>query len=163
MSAKLVVAALIVYGALVSAISAEDRECYVDIIPGICPGVLNITEQGLLPVAILGTQDFNATLIDPSTVCLMREGSTGKIQPFRWNVSDMATAPSSDDRESCNCYVAVADGYEDLILEFDIYELVQLLELQSLSGDSIALNLTGTAQNNIFVEGSDCLSVLGLN
>jgi hypothetical protein len=160
MSAKIVFAALIVYGALVSAISAEDRECYVDIMPGVCPGVLNITEQGLLPIAILGTQDFNVTIIDPSTVRLMREGSTGIIQPFRWNVSDMATAPLIDSGESCNCYVAVADGYGDLILEFDIYELVQLLELQSLSGDNVVLNLTGTAQNNSTVEGSDCLNVL---
>jgi len=123
MSAKLVVAALIVYGALVSAISAEDRECYVDIMPGFCPGVLNITDQGFLPVAILGTQEFNVSTINPSTISLMREGFTGIIEPFRWNYNDVATPPISDGSESCHCYMAEADGYGDLVLEFDIYKM----------------------------------------
>ena len=164
-------------GALIATISAEDGESakkevsianntlsvYVDILPGVCPRVFNINGQGLLPIAVLGTNDFDTSTIDPSTINLMRDGSAGKIAPFRWHYEDVAS-PSVSENESCQCHMAGADGHDDLILEFDIYKLVKLLDLQKFAGNNVVLNFTGTLQENASVqssslEGSDCISV----
>ena len=50
----------------------------VDIKPGSCPNPLNVKSKGVLPVAVLGTEEFDATQMDPASVRL--EG----VPPLRW-------------------------------------------------------------------------------
>ena len=57
----------------------------VDIKPTSCPNPLNVKSKGVLPVAILGTVDFDVSDIDPATVLL--EG----VPPLRWALEDVAT------------------------------------------------------------------------
>jgi hypothetical protein len=57
----------------------------VDIKPGTCPNPVNVKARGVLPVAILGTADFDVTTIDPASVRL--EG----VAPIRWALEDVAT------------------------------------------------------------------------
>ena len=49
----------------------ETIECPVDIKPGSCPNPLNVGSQGVLPVAIAGTVDFDVTTVDPNSIRLI--------------------------------------------------------------------------------------------
>lgn len=68
-----------------------------DIKPGSDPNSINLKSKGLIPVAILTTESFDATTVDPPTV---EFGPNGEA-PLRWAVEDV------DD-----------DGDLDLILHF---------------------------------------------
>ena len=57
----------------------------VDIKPQSCPNPLNVKKKGVLPIAILGTEDFDVTEIDPASVELEY------ISPLRWALEDVAT------------------------------------------------------------------------
>lgn len=67
---------------------AEDPEPDVltislDIKPGNCPNVLDGRSVGELPVAILGTEDFDVTSIDPVSIRLGREGVEDNVAPIK--------------------------------------------------------------------------------
>ena len=110
----------------------------VDIKPTSCPNPLNVKSKGVLPVAILGTDSFDATQVDPSTITLQG------VAPIRWAIEDVA-APYSPyiGKESCqNCTTAGPDGYSDLTLKFDAQAIVDVLgEVQD--GDCVKLTITG--------------------
>ena len=66
-------------------------EVPVDIKPQSCPNPLNVGKKGVLPVAVLGNDDFDVTDIDPSSVRL------AGVPPLRSSLEDVATplgAPS---------------------------------------------------------------------
>jgi hypothetical protein len=60
-------------------------EVAVDIKPGSCPNPLNVKSKGVLPVAILGTEDFDVNQIDIASIRL--EG----VAPIRSSYEDVAT------------------------------------------------------------------------
>jgi hypothetical protein len=70
----------------------------IDIKPGSDPNSINSTSKGVIPVAILTTDDFDAATVDPATV---RFGPN-EAAPIRWALEDV-------DR----------DGDMDLSLKFD--------------------------------------------
>ena len=110
----------------------------VDIKPTSCPNPLNVKSKGVLPVAILGTDSFNATQVDPSTITLQG------VAPIRWAIADVA-APYSPyiGKESCqNCTTAGPDGYSDLTLKFDAQAIVDVLG-EAQDGDCVKLIITG--------------------
>jgi hypothetical protein len=88
----------------------------VDIKPGSCPNPLNKKSKGVLPVAVLGTEDFDVTAIDPETIELTLEGVEGGVSPLRWNYEDVATPFEG---ELCDCHELEGDGILDLTLKFD--------------------------------------------
>jgi len=110
----------------------------LDIKPTSCPNPLNVKSKGVLPVAILGTDSFDATQVDPSTITLQG------VAPIRWAIADVA-APYSPyiGKESCqNCTTAGPDGYSDLTLKFDAQAIVDVLgEVED--GDCVKLTITG--------------------
>ncbi len=66
------------------------RSVFVDIKPCSCPNSFNPKKKGVLPVAILGTFDFDVTTVDPATV-MVADGATDPIAPLRWAYEDVAT------------------------------------------------------------------------
>jgi hypothetical protein len=46
----------------------------IDIKPGSYPNAINLGSQGLVPVAILSSQEFDATNVDPDTIELAGSG-----------------------------------------------------------------------------------------
>jgi len=132
---------------------------YIDIKPSSCPNPLNLKSKGVLSVAVLGTEDFDVTLIDPATILLARECSTGEVAPHRWAYEDVATP---FDGELCDCHDLNGDGYLDLTLKFDTQELVEMLELEVMAGDMIPLILTGNLNDEAACaafKGSDCVRI----
>lgn len=99
-------------------------EVPVDIKPQSCPNPLNCRDSGVLPVAILGTADFDVTQVDPASVRL--EG----VPPLRSALEDVATpfAPFTG-KQDCqiDCTHAGPDGFLDLTLQFDTQEVLNAI------------------------------------
>ncbi len=95
----------------------------VDVKPGSCPNPLSM-RNGVLPAAILGTEDLDVARIDPASIRL--EG----VAPLRAALSDVA-APFSPftGKADCDadCTTAGPDGFLDLTLKFDAQSVAAAL------------------------------------
>ncbi|MBC2709974.1 MAG: hypothetical protein HGJ94_02870 [Desulfosarcina sp.] len=118
-------------------------EVAVDIKPGSCPNPINVNSRGVLPIAILGTNDLDVTTIDPGTMRL------AGVSPLRWALEDVATPyePFIDKQTADDCTVAGPDGLTDLTLRFNTQELVQSLEVllgrELEDGEAVVVRLSG--------------------
>lgn len=130
----------------------EPKEVAIDIKPQSCPNPLNVRSKGVLPVAILGTADFDATSIDPASIRL--EG----IAPIRSNVEDVSM-PVLDPEDDCDCTEESGDGFDDLTLKFDPQAIVGALGDVN-DGEELVLTLTGETSDGTPIEGMDCVVLL---
>jgi DNA-binding beta-propeller fold protein YncE len=116
----------------------------VDIKPESCPNPLNVKDKGLLSVALVGTEDFDVTQVDPASVRL--EG----VSPLRWSVEDSAIPyePYLGKQDAYDCIeyypdeYGALDGVPDLTLKFNTQEVVTALGEVS-DGDVLVLELAG--------------------
>lgn len=132
---------------------------FVDIKPGSCPNPFNLKSKKLLPVAVLGTEGFDVTKIDPDTIQLSREGIEEGVPPIRWSYEDVATPFTG---ELCGCHDLNGDGLLDLTLKFKTQELVETLNLDDVAGDTIPLTLTGNLKEEYGgtpIRGQDCIRI----
>lgn len=107
----------------------------IDIKPGIFPNTISPRSRGKLPVAILTTDFFDATTVDPTTV---RFGQTG-----------IEAAPVHTAFEDVN-----GDGNLDFVLHFN----TQATGI--LCGDTSAF-LTGNTHGGQAIKGSDSTQTMG--
>lgn len=128
-------------------------EVSVDIKPTSCPNPLNLKSKGILPVAILGAEDFDVTEIDPATVQL--EG----VSPLRWSIEDVATLFDGNPLECDECTEEGPDGYDDLTLKFRIQEIVAAIG-EVVDRDCILLGLTGTLLDGTPFSGADIIRII---
>ncbi len=124
----------------------------LDIKPQSCPNPLNTKSKGVLPVAILGTEDFDVSTVDPATVLL--EG----VSPLRWDFEDVST-PVDPRYDTCDCTTDGADGYMDMTLKFDRQAIVAALGPVS-DGEVRVLTLTGMTYDSTDIEGQDCVRII---
>ena len=124
-------------------------EVDLDIKPQSCPNPLNTENKGVLPVAILGSADFDITEIDVSTIRL------GGVSPIRSNVEDVSTPVNG---EPCECTEEGPDGFDDLALKFDTQDIVETLG-EINDGDEIELTLTGALKDGTPIEGRGCVII----
>jgi len=124
----------------------------VDIKPQSCPNPFNVRSKGILPVAILGSADFDVSNIDPASISLAGVG------PIRSNYEDVAT-PVSDGNE-CDCTTEGPDGYTDLTLKFKTQGIAEAIG-EVNHGDVLPLTLTGLLQDGTSIEGTDCIVIRG--
>ena len=110
----------------------------LDIKPGSCPNPLNVKEKGVFPVAILGTEFFDVSQVDPASVRL--EG----VAPLRWSLEDVATPyePYFGKGDAFDCNEYGPDGYVDLSFKYKAQEVVAALG-EVNDGDVLVLHLTG--------------------
>ena len=114
----------------------EYIEVPIDIKPGSCPNPINVTSNGLLPVAILGTEDFDVSTIDLQTIQL------AGIYPLLNALEDVAT-PYWDSLLNCySCSTMGMDGYMDLTLKFNKQTFISAIG-EVNNGDCIVVELTG--------------------
>jgi len=128
----------------------------VDIKPGSCPNPVNVKSSGVLPVAILGTEDVNVLDIDPASIQL------AGVEPLRSSYEDVAT-PVSDSND-CNCTTDGPDGFLDLTLKFKTQRIVEAVGDVN-DGDVLTLELTGVLFDPMPfetpIEGADCILIRG--
>jgi hypothetical protein len=142
------------------ALSAEEIEEFcvgglpvaVDIKPGSCPNPVNVKSKGVLPVAILGAEEFDVNSIDAVSVRL------AGVEPLRSSYEDVAS-PAVDGNE-CPCSEEGPDGYRDLTLKFETQEVVEALG-EVNDRDVLTVRLTGVLQDGTPIEGMDCILVHG--
>lgn len=100
---------------------SQDLEVPVDVKPMSCPNPINVTSLGVLPVAILGTDELDVTTIDPASVKL------AGVEPLRSSLEDVATPYEPFLNKPLNAYACTSygpDGYLDLVLHFDMQMVV---------------------------------------
>ena len=112
-----------------------------DIKPQSCPNPISTKDKGVLPVAILGSDTFDVTQIDPASLRL--EHLAG-VAPLRWALEDVATPyePYTGKADVHDCTEAGPDGFLDLAIKFDVQEVMAALGEVS-DGDVLVLHLTG--------------------
>ena len=93
----------------------EAVEVSLDVKPLSCPNPVNTSSRGRIPVALLGSPEFDVRTVDLETVRL--EG----IAPERFAFDDVAAPFAAEPgcAGCCECGVLPGDGYEDLVLHFD--------------------------------------------
>jgi hypothetical protein len=124
----------------------------LDIKPTSCPNPFNVKSKGVLPVAILGTMDFDVHTVDPATIRL--EG----VAPLRWNFEDVST-PVPPGADTCACTTARADGFMDLTLKFDHQAIAAALGTV-YDREVRRLTLNGMTYDSIPIEGKDCVVII---
>jgi hypothetical protein len=130
-------------------------EAPVDIQPQSCPNPLQLGRRGTLPIAFLGTADFDVAQVDPTSLSL--EG----VAPLRWSLEDVAT-PFGDDISdppvATDCTTEGPDGLTDLTLKFDAQEVVAALGAVG-RGDVVVVTLTGELLDGTPIEGEDVIRI----
>jgi hypothetical protein len=128
----------------------------VDIKPPSCPNPLQNGGDGLLPVAILGTDGFDVTVIDPQTVQV--EG----VAALRWNFG-YASKPYEPytGKETCDQCTSQSDRYLDLVLKFDKRDIIESLGDVEY-GECRVLHLTGKLFDGTDIFGED-VAVVRIN
>ena len=146
-TAVLLVVALVLSFGVMPAFAVEPVGVVVavDIKPQSCPNPINVDGKGVLPVAILGMEDFDVAMVDPDTVLL--EG----VPPLRWALEDVATPYLAD---FGGCHELGPDGLLDLTLKFNMQEIVGALDGVP-HGDVLMLTLTGSLLDGTPIMGED--------
>ncbi len=119
----------------------------VDIKPGSSPNSVNLKSKGVLPVAILSTDDFDVNEVDVDSLrfgdpLLIDNGGTA-MSPLRSAYEDVS-----------------GDGLLDLTLKFSTADLV---EYEALGSDTIEGLLTGELMNGTPFEGTDSIRIVPPN
>ena len=115
----------------------------IDIKPGIGPNSVSLSNQGQLPVAILGDNTFDVTEIDPETILL------GNVNLSTHGEKSPKLAFSFEDVN--------ADGKLDMISMFSVQELVNV---GALTSTTTSLSLTANLFNGIPILGTDSINVV---
>jgi len=123
----------------------------IDIKPGSCPNPFNVKRRGVLPVAILGSEDFDVGMIDVASIRL------AGVDPNRSGYEDVATLVM--DGDECECTTDGPDGYLDLTLKFKTQDIVEALG-EVADGEELVLTLTGVLLDETPIEGEDCIRVI---
>ena len=128
----------------------------LDIEPLLCPNPLDVRSEGLLPVALLGTENFNIDWVDVPTLRL--EG----VRPSRAAIYDAGT-PFTEPKDDCaDCAIEGPDGRPDLVLKFDREKIARALG-SVMNTECRLLTLTGNLKpefGGIPIDGSDVVTIV---
>ena len=106
----------------------------IDIKPGSDPNSVNPRSKGVVPVAVLGSTDFDATQIDYSTVTFGPDGASPAHDGHVEDVND--------------------DGYPDMVFHF------KTRDTGIICGDTKA-TLMGDTFDGLSVTGTDTVKTVG--
>ena len=137
----------------------------MDIKPGSCPNSFNRGSNGVLPVALVGTEDFDVSMVDISSLTLSRaDGIGGSTVPHEGPpgphtvIGDDATP---FDGVLCDCHELDGDGIDDLKMKFKTVDLVAALEMDDLDpGALVKLDLRGSLLDGTLFVASDCVRLV---
>lgn len=137
-------------------------EVSLEINPGTCPAPMNRRAQGVLPVAIAGSEDFDVGLIDVASLRL--EGVAPLDRGFGFEDVASPVAPYIG-RTGEDCAGTGPDGTPDLVVKFPSRLVAEALA-GAESGEVRPLSLTGylvieTAAGRTPLVGEDLVKIVG--
>jgi hypothetical protein len=138
----------------------------LDIKPGSCPNPFNIkffefaegekvNKGGVMPVALLGSATFDASMVDLASLRL--EGVEPLMKGGGPALRDVA-GPVMDDGD-CACTTAGPDGYDDIMMKFRSTDIAAAIA-PGFHGER-TLTLTGYYLDGIALEAQDCIVIKG--
>jgi len=116
----------------------------IDIKPGSFPNSVCLNDQGLLPVAILGSETFNVQDVNPETICIGEAPLANRGNPKRPKL-----AYSLEDVNE--------DGYTDLIAFFSVQELINA---EALKPETTELKLDAQLYDGTPIYGIDSVRIV---
>jgi hypothetical protein len=140
-------------------------EGLLDVRPGACPNSFNRDGHGVLPVALIGTEELDVTLVDITTLRLSRAdgggGSVASLEDPAGPHTQVADVSTPFEGESCGCHKLLGDGILDLESVFESDALVTALELGGLApGALVELALTGELLDGTRFSARDCVRLV---
>ncbi len=129
------------------------QEIPVDVKPGSSVNPLNLRSNGVLPVAILGTDEVDVADIDPASLLL------NGIPPLRWNygdVSGLSVDPYPDMQSDGG---ETGDGREDLTLKFNTQDIAGTLGTVQ-RGDTVTLTMDGELYDGTLAAGEETVWIV---
>lgn len=121
---------------------------HMDILPGVCPNVLEWNAGGNMQIALLGTATFDPLQVEPASVRM------ASVAPVLFGVGDVSQ-PAAD---PCACPTGGADGFDDLILTFDVAAVHSALG-GNAPGAVFAVELTGTLKDGTPFTANGCMEI----
>jgi hypothetical protein len=130
--------------------SIDVNDVDIDIKPGSDRNSLNVNSKGVLPVAILGTEDFDVMTIDPVSVVLwwrgitLPDGAEG-VPPLRWDCEDVNR-----------------DGFMDIGLKYSMKAAGPFTVTRELPGDLIMMLMGNLMEEygGTPIKGSDTVRII---
>ena len=126
----------------------------IDIKPGLSPNPFAVDANGVLPIAIFGGKEFDVATIVVSSLRLSRwDGTGGVVAPY-----ESADGPSTTMLE-----VGKADGFADLLVNFNTSAIAGVLKLGDLPEQaSVALMVTGSRSDGTGFKAFDLIAIAPL-
>ena len=121
--------------------------------PGSCPNPLNPKSKGVLPMALLGSAEWDIGDIDVSSLQI------GGVSPLRSSIGDVA-GPAGDPVADCLCREGGPDGVADLKLKFSTQAIVATLGPVARD-DLVELKLVGSLIDGTEFESAACVVIVG--
>jgi hypothetical protein len=118
------------------------RKVAIDVKPGSDPNCFNLNGHGVIPVAILGTADFDATQIDIDSAANNPLSFNGLSVRVRGKKGPLCTTQDIN-----------LDGYTDLVCHFED------TPDEWLEGDEVFATLTGSLLDGTPIEGTDSICI----
>jgi len=139
----------------------------LDIKPGSCPNSYNNkgVGNGKLPVALVGSDEIDVTMVDLSSLLISRaDGVGGFVAPLMGppgpgiSIEDTATPFDGD---LCDCHEMMGDGIMDLNMKFHRTTMTNVMELGDVPGGAmVELVLTGSLMGGQPFEARDCIRIV---
>ncbi|MHC4672437.1 MAG: hypothetical protein ACYTBZ_08135 [Planctomycetota bacterium] len=130
----------------------------LDIKPSSCPNPLNTNTKGKgrIPMAILGTDDFDVSEINPNSITIAEVVLPQKVP----SIEDVSTPVDGDD---CTCQIGT-DGINDLVVHFSRREVIIALDLGTVApGTEVPITVTGELLDGTPFEATDCVTLVPRN
>ncbi|MHC4445636.1 MAG: hypothetical protein ACYTF1_15770 [Planctomycetota bacterium] len=135
----------------------EPATLSLDIKPGSCPNPLNTNTRGKgkLPMAILGTEDFDIRDIDLDSISIADAAFPVKTP----SIEDVSTPVDEDE---CTCQEVGPDGFADLVIHYSRREVIIALGLDEMApGTEVPITVTGELLDGTPFEATDCVLLVG--
>ncbi len=135
----------------------------LDIQPDACPSGVNPWGKGALSPILLGSEGFDVTDVDLSTLALNESGFTRQdARPGQIRIEDVSTAPTTPTGSpDCVCPEYGPDGFADLRLKFSLAEIARIVGPARM-GDRVQLVLAGLLKDGTPFMAADCVEIVGL-
>jgi hypothetical protein len=124
-----------------------------EIKPWSCDNPLNVKSRGVLPTVIAGSESLDITTLDAASIRL------AGVAPVRSSIRDILSA----DVEA-PCDAPLPDGIDDLVIKFDVQELVNAIGGHELEdGSEVILPLTANITNEDTIVSEDFIWIINKN